>query len=291
MRYSQLRAFHNVALHGGFSRAAAALFLSQPAVSEQVRKLEQDYDVLLFHRERKRVQLTEQGERLFILTNQLFETEERIEEYLSESRTAITGRLRIVADSAHHVTEVLSSFRADYPEVFVTLQTGNTAEVLAKLRAYNAEIGVVGSLDPGKDFDRLDLGTSPIVAFAARGFLAPREQPYALSELAKMPLVFREKGSKTRQKLEEFAARLGIDLTPTIEAEGREAVREIVASGAGVGFVSEAEFGNDARLVRLPLKRVRMSMTETLVCLSQRRDVRVIRAFMRKATAHIQKAA
>ncbi len=291
MRYSQLRAFHNVALHGGFSRAAAALFLSQPAVSEQVRKLEQDHDVLLFHRERKRVQLTKQGKRLFILTSQLFETEERIEEYLSETRTAIDGKLRIIADSAHHVTEVLSRFRADYPNVFVTMQSGNTEEVLAKLRAYGAEIGVVGSVDPGKDFDRLDLGTSPIVAFAAKGKMQPGAQAYALAELAKMPLVFREKGSETRQKLEEAAERLGIELKPTIEAEGREAVREIVASGAGIGFVSEAEFGRDNRLVRLPLSQVEISMTETLVCLSQRRDVRVIRAFMRKATKHIQTAA
>ena len=69
MRHSQLKAFHYVALHGGFSRAAEALFLTQPAISEQVRKLEQDHDVLLFHRERKRVQLTDAGERLFRLTN------------------------------------------------------------------------------------------------------------------------------------------------------------------------------------------------------------------------------
>ena len=65
MRYSQLRAFHFVALKGGFSRAAVAMHITQPGVSEQVRKLEQDYDVLLFNRERKVIALTQAGEQLF----------------------------------------------------------------------------------------------------------------------------------------------------------------------------------------------------------------------------------
>ena len=64
MRYVQLRAFHNVAIHGGFSRAAEALFLTQPAISDQIRKLEEQYDVLLFNRHKKQVKLTTAGEAL-----------------------------------------------------------------------------------------------------------------------------------------------------------------------------------------------------------------------------------
>lgn len=285
MRYSQLKAFHNVALHGGFSRAAEALFLTQPAISEQVRKLEQDHDVLLFSRDRKRVRLTEEGERLFLLTRQLFEVEERIEEYLSETRAAVEGSLRIIADSAHYITGVLARFREKHPKVLVSLRTGNSEEVLSELRAYNAEIGIVGSIAPGQDMEKLDLGASPIVAIAARGFLAPGTRALDLKELAGMPLVFREKGSKTRQKLEDAAAQLKVKLVPAIEAEGREAMREVVASGAGIGFVSSAEIGRDDRIVEIPLSGVRISMNETLIYLSQRRDVRVIRAFMEHASA------
>ena len=68
MRYSQLRAFHHVALHGGFSRAARALNISQPSVSDQVRQLEQRHDVLLFTREARQVRMTDAGEALFRLT-------------------------------------------------------------------------------------------------------------------------------------------------------------------------------------------------------------------------------
>lgn len=280
MRYSQLKAFHSVAQYGGFSRAAEAIFQTQPALSEQVRRLEQEYDVLLFHRERKRVHLTEEGERLFLLTKRFFEAEQQIEDYMSETRSAVDGTLRIIVDSAHHITDTLSRFRAKHPDVFVSLRTGNTDDILNELRAYNAEIGVVGSMDPGSEFETVDLGSTPIIAFAAKGYLAPDLDQVSLPELARMQLVFREKGSKTRQKLEEEAVRQKVKLKPAFEVEGREAMREVVASGSGVGFVSEAEFGNDSRLVKVPIKDADLRMNETLIYMSLRRDVRIIRTFM-----------
>jgi len=280
MRHSQLKAFHHVALLGGFSSAARALSLTQPAISEQVRKLEQAHDVLLFHRENKQVRLTAQGEDLFLLTNQLFEVEQRIRDHLSESGSAVEGELRIIADSALHVTHFLGAFRDRYPKVHVNLRTGNTGDILEQLRHYQAEIGVVGSMTPGKDMEALDLGASQIIAFAARGFFEPERHSLSVADLKSLPLILRETGSRTRHNLEEAARKQGITLKPAIVAEGREAVREIVASGAGIGFVSEAEYGHDARLKPLKIEGIDILMSETLVHLGQRRDVRVIRAFM-----------
>jgi len=280
MRYSQLRAFHAVATHGGFSRAAEALHLTQPAISEQVRKLEQAHDVLLFLRDHKRVSLTAQGEALLLRTRPFFEMEQQIAEFLSESRAAPDGVLRIIADSAHHVTATLKAFRKRYPHVFVSLRTGNTEAVLAALRNYEAEIGVVGAVDQSGDLECRDLGRSDIIAFAAQGMVETLPDPLTLQDLRHLPLIFREQGSKTRQKLEEAAARARITLRPVVEVEGREAMREVVASGAGIGFVSAAEFGHDSRLCRLALADASLTMRETLICLRQRSDVRIIRLFM-----------
>jgi aminoethylphosphonate catabolism LysR family transcriptional regulator len=280
MRHSQLKAFHHVALLGGFSRAAEALHLTQPAISEQVRKLEQEHDVLLFSRDRKRVQLTEAGEQLFLRTKQYFEIELQIHDYLTETSAAVHGTLRIVADSAHHVTDILRVYRQRYPNVTLSLRVGNTEEILEELRAYNAEIGVAGSPSPGKDMELLDLGATEIIGFASKGLLPAGKTSVSVKELSKLPLIFRELGSKTREKLVQEAAKQKIVLRPAIEAEGREAVREVVASGAGIGFVSKAEFVTDERLVTLKIKGLDISMSESLVHLSQRRDVKVIRSFM-----------
>ncbi|WP_380058086.1 LysR substrate-binding domain-containing protein [Falsihalocynthiibacter sp. SS001] len=280
MRYSQIRAFHHVAVEGGFSRAAEALSLTQPAISEQVRKLESDYDVLLFNRNKKRVSLTPVGERLLICTKQLFEVENQITDVLSENRAAMEGTLRIIADSAFHLTSRLEAYRKRYPKVFISVRTGNSAEIIEALRNYDAEIGVVGSPNPGPDMEVRGLGQAPIIAFAAKKFFPEFPEKLTLEEIARYPLIFREKGSKTRQKLEDEAVRMGVNLSPAVEVEGREAVQEVVAAGAGIGFVSEAEFGYDVRLAKIAIADTNLSMSESLICLKQRSEVRSIRAFM-----------
>lgn len=279
MRYVQLRAFHHVAICGGFSRAAEQLRLTQPAISDQVRKLEEQYDLLLFDRQRRQVRLTPAGERLLEITRKLFDTEQQALELLSESRALRAGHLRIVADAAHHLLAILATFRQKHPGVRVTLRAGNTESVVASLHSYEADVGVLGEVPEGREFEVVRLNSTPIIAFAARGHPAARVRRMSFEELLRFPLVLREEGSKTRKKLEDGAAEAGVVLPPAIEAEGREAVREIVASGAGIGFVSRAEFGDDPRLVPIGIKGPVMLMEEALICLKERTGGKLVRAF------------
>jgi DNA-binding transcriptional LysR family regulator len=163
------------------------------------------------------------------------------------------------------------------------LQSGNSEDVVDKLRSYDAEIGIMGGLTPGGDIETLDLGASEIIAFAAQGVVPAEITRMRLVDLVQLPLVFREAGSKTREKIEREARRQGVVLAPVIEAEGREAMREVVASGAGIGFVSKAEFGYDKRLIQIALEGVDLQMSETIAFLGQRRDLRIIRAFIKVA--------
>lgn len=284
MRYVQLRAFHHVAVCGGFSRAAEELGLTQPAMSDQVRKLEEEYDVLLFNRHKKQVFLTPQGEKLLEITRRMFDNEHQALELLSEQRALRSGTLRIMADSAHHLLHILASFRERYPGVRISVRAGNTESVLAALNAYEADIGVLGDVPESRDLNALRLNVTPIVAFSALTHPAAKRPSLRLADLETLPLVLRENGSKTRRKLEDAANAAGLSLIPAIEAEGREAVREIVASGAGIGFVSEAEFGADARLVRIPLEDAgNLTMEEALVCLRERKGGKLIQAFFQIA--------
>ncbi|TPI20900.1 MULTISPECIES: LysR substrate-binding domain-containing protein [unclassified Mesorhizobium] len=280
MRYVQLRAFHQVAISGGFSRAAEALFLTQPAISDQVRKLEEEYDVLLFNRNKKQVTLTTQGQRLLEITHRMFETEQQALELLTESRALRSGTLRIVADAAHHLLHILGAFRARYPGVRVSLRSGNTETVISSLYSYEADIGVLGEMPAGRDFEMLKLNSTPIIAFVSADHPLSGRKSLTLGQLAQEPLVTRERGSKTRKKLEDLATASNVELKPAIEAEGREAVREIVASGAGVGFVSAAEFGHDSRLVPITIDAPETLMDEALICLRERSGGKLVRAFL-----------
>lgn len=280
MRYVQLRAFHNVAVNGGFSRAADALGLTQPAISDQVRRLEADYNVHLFDRRKKQVRLTTEGEALATITRRMFENERQALELLSESRALRDGELRIVADSAHHLLRVLARFRTKFPGVRIVIKAGNSETVLQQLQAYQADIGVMGEAPAGRDYEVISLNSTPVVAFVAKRSAIAGYHKLSFPDMEKLTLVMREEGSKTRLKLLAAAARAGVTLTPGIEAEGREAVREIVASGVGVGFVSRAELGEDARLVAIPIEpHEDLNMQEALVCLKERRPGRLVRAF------------
>jgi len=252
-----------------------------------VRKLEVEYDVRLFNRGKKLITLTGPGEKLFEITRRMFAIEEQVLEFLSESRAIKTGQLKIIADSTHHVTGILELFRQRYPSVFISISVGNSDAVIASLDGYDADIGVLGDRPAGREYRVIKLSSTPIIAFAAANSEIGQLKSIRFDELAILPLVMREQGSKTRAKFEDYARQSAVDLHVSIEAEGREAVREIVASGNSVGIVSEAEFGKDARFVKIPISDANLTMDETLVCLRERQESRLIRTFMQVAHSAI----
>ena len=287
MRHSQLRAFHFVAIYGSFSVAAERLKISQPAVSEQVKKLEQNYDTLLIRRQNKKITLTDEGKKILLLTKQLFEVEQQIEDYISESGQELAGSIRIIADSASHVLNILAAFRKKYPKVKVILRSGNSEEVENTLRSFNSEIGIMPNLSKKLDIGMKFLGSSKIIVFGQPEYFDTGKKILKMVDLTKLPIIFREKGSNTRKIIEKEAKIQGVNLKPMIEVEGREAMRELVASGAGIGFVSEAEFVADTRVMKVNIQGDNLIMNETVAFLKQRSNVRVIRDFLSLVDKHI----
>ena len=278
--HAQLKAFHAVAVHGGFTRAAERLFLTQPAISDQVRKLEELYGVQLFHRTKRSVQLSELGERLLAITQRLFAAEGEAEELLSSSRALRSGQLTLAVDSPVHVLPYIARFNARYPGIRISLVTGNTDEALGRLFDYRADLAVLGR--PVEDARLLcqTLSSGPLVAFVARSHPWAQRHDIVLADLDDLPMVLREQGSMTRQLLEEEMQQAGLRLRPAIEVEGREAVRELVLAGMGVGVVSAAELGEHPQVHALPIRDCRRQMTETLVCLREQRTRRIIDTFL-----------
>ncbi|GIZ12419.1 LysR substrate-binding domain-containing protein [Pseudomonas sp. NCCP-436] len=277
---AQLRAFHAVAVYGSFTKAAEHLFLSQPAISDQVRKLEEHYGVLLFQRNKRSVQLTELGEQLLGITQRLYAVVAEAQELLASSQALRKGRLILAVDSPLHVLPYIARFNELYPGIQFNLVTGNTDEALARLFEYKADFAVLGR--PVED-DRLVshvLSRAPLVAFVAPSHPWAQRKSITLSDLDGTPLVLRERGSMTRQLIEEEMNEAGLRITPSIEVEGREAVFELVAAGLGVGIVSAAELGVGHRLHVLPISDGTRSMTETLVCLRDQRDRRIVVTFL-----------
>jgi len=169
------------------------------------------------------------------------------------------------------------------------LRTSNTEDIVAQLRAFEAELAIGGTIETSADLLQIDLGTTPIVAIAAEGYLPAKTRTLSFAKLSKLPVVLREKGSKTRELLEREAMRQKIKLKPVMEVEGREAMREIVGSGVGIGFISEAECGNDGRVIQYPIRDAQLQMQESLFYMAQRSDLRIIRTFVDFVRAELKK--
>ena len=278
--HAQLKAFHAVAVHGSFTRAAERLYLTQPAISDQVRKLEERFGVLLFHRNKRSVRLTDLGERLLAITQRLFVIEAEAQELLQESQALQTGSLILAVDAPIHVLPQIARFCERYPGISVKIETGNTDESLARLFSYQADLALLGREVSDERLLSLALRNDPMVAFVARSHPWASRESICLADLDDTPLVLRETGSVTRQTLEEEMSRAGYRIRPAIQVEGREAAREAVVVGIGVGVVSAAEFGADARVCALPITDCTRRLTETLVCLREQSSRRVVATFL-----------
>lgn len=281
MRYVHLRAFHHVCIHQGFSRAAAALCVSQPVLSEQVRKLENEYDVRLFDRRGKTITPTDAGRQLFEITRSYFEAETRAREFLSRHRALNAGTLRIGADNIDHLVDILRVFREQYPAIGVKVETGNSAFVIDRLQSRQVDVGCLcdSPIFAGDDYRRLLLNRSELVGFVNRSHPLARQSAVDLAELARHTVILREIGSRTRAMFEELALSREVEIPVSIEAQGREAVQTLVERGIGVGVIASKELHDDPRIVIVAIEDSDLELRECLICLSSRSKQKMIAAF------------
>jgi len=279
MNFAQLRAFHAVAEEGGFTRAATRLGLTQPTLSGQVKALENDHGVRLFERRGRGVVLTEPGRALLEVTRRLFDLEAEAERLLSGARGLGRGSLSVGADAPYHVVPLLAAFSRRYPGIELKLSFGNTQAVLRQLFERRCDVAVLPELKADARLHARAFHRERILVFVDRGHRLASQSSVRLKELNGERLILREVGSTTRALFEAALARAGVPARAALEVGSREAVREAVAAGLGVGAVFESEFGEDERLHALAVRDAGMSATEYAACLATRRDTPVVQAF------------
>ena len=280
MNHAQLRAFHAVASEGSFTRAAQRLNVTQPTLSGQVKALEELYGVTLFDRRGRRVQPTDLGLGLLEITRHLFNLEAEADQILAAAKGLRRGHLRIGADAPIHVISALAAFARRYPGIRLSVAIGNSEKLLADLLEHRADVAILATRPTGPRFHAFPFREDRLIAFVERGHEWSGRNRIRLEELAGRRLVLRETGSTTRQLFEAALERHGIQRGEALELGSREAVREAVAAGLGIGIVSESEFGDDRRVVPLPFTGSEMQTTENVACLAERRDLRLVRAFL-----------
>lgn len=279
INHAQLRAFHAVAAEGGFTRAAAALHVTQPTLSAQVKELEATYGIRLFERVGRGVEVSELGRALFAITTRLASLETEAEQLLASARGLLRGHLRVMADAPHHIIPLLKPFAARYPAIRFSLTFGNTSDAIAAIHDRSCDVAVLPDLAPDPRIHQIPLRRDRLVLCVARDHPWARRKSIGLADLAGERMVLREPGSTTRALLESALATAGIALGDTLDIGSREAVREAVAAGLGAGVVLASEFGHDTRLVQIAITGHPLESTEFVACLRDRLSVRAVAAF------------
>lgn len=284
MNLFQLRAFDAVAREGSFTRAAARLFISQPAVTGHIKALEEHYQITLLRRTARRVELTEEGIRLAAITRAMFGLAEEAQAMLEANRQLLTGRLEVAADGPHLVMPMLASLRERYPGITVNLRLGNAQETLAALLSEHADVAVLTEVEPRKGLYLQSLGESRICALVPQGhpWLAEPEG-VRLERLDQVIMVLREPSSIPRRTFDQACAQAGVSPKVLLELDSREAVTEAVAAQLGVGVVSSLELSPDPRVRALPIIGEGLLNRHMLGCLERRRELRLIQAFLQLA--------
>jgi aminoethylphosphonate catabolism LysR family transcriptional regulator len=280
MRLTQLRSFHAVARAGGFTGAARLLHISQPTVTTQVRFLEETYGIELFYRRGHKVTLTPLGEQLFELAQRVFALESETVHLLEDSGQLRSGHLRVGAVGPFHVTEMLAGFNRAFPGVQVSVRVGNSETVLATLLDYQTDVAVLAHFTDDPRFHFVPYRRHPIMVFVHRSHRFAARKSIRIAELEGEGLIVREEGSTTRKALEDALAQAGVKPRILMEIGSREAIREAVIKGVGIGAVSEIEYVPDPRIRMVRVSDAAMFTHAHVVCLEERREARLVKAFL-----------
>lgn len=276
---SGLRTFVAVAEASSFAAAAQVLGVSQPTVSVQLAALEDACGVLLLHR-RPQLVLTEAGADLFVRARLAIG---RVDEFAASVKDLAgmqRGHLRVGLSTPHTALPIIASFMEAQPAVKVSTAIGNTAELLDRIARCQIDIGVMTLMEPPAQFACALVATPRLMicmrandALAGKASLRP-------AEISNRPFILREEGSMTRAVLEAgFQADRAI-LNARLALGSREAVKEAVAAGMGLGALFENELGRDDRLAGVPLAIQARAHGVYAVALKESLDIPAVRGFL-----------
>jgi DNA-binding transcriptional LysR family regulator len=245
MNIEQLYTFREVARLGSFSEVAKKLGISQPAVSFQIQKLEQELGIRLIDRSQRVIALTGAGRRLLSFAETVDNERERLLGDLEQLRDEVAGELRLYASTIpgeYLLPPLLARFKQLHPAVKIQVDVSDSLTVIDRIAGGSGEIGFCGIAPQGRELEFFRITGDEIV------LIVPQEHPFARKgeitpdELTGEPFIFREATSGTQRSLQDLLARAGLDITkwtPHLVLGSTQAVMFTVAGGAGIAFVSD----------------------------------------------------
>jgi len=237
----QLKVFESVARHLSYSRAADELHLTQPAVSMQIKQLEDNISLPLFEQLGKRIYLTEAGRELYqysrLISQQLADMEVALDELKGMERGKLN--ISVVTTANYFAPHLLAKFCQRYSGVTVSLNVSNRETVLKQLTDNLIDLAIMGQPPEDLDIDSESFMENPLVVIAPPHHPLCQERQIPVKRLEKEIFLVRESGSGTRSAMERFFAEHQIKINKGMETDTTEAIKQAVQAGMGLGIMSQ----------------------------------------------------
>jgi len=264
MNLNHLSIFQAVAVADSISRGAEQLHISQSAVSKQLADFEQALGVKLFDRLPRGVRLTEPGRLLLGYANRLFAIEAEAERALVDLRQLVRGRIIIGASrtiGSYLLPERLAAFRRQHPGVELELQVDNTNTIERRLVGGEIDLGFTEGVVNDAQLNYAIFAQDELVLIAHPAHAAVLQSPLSVGDLENFPMLMHEIGSGTREVTEIALANRKVRIRPAMTLASTEAIKQTVAAGAGLAFLSALSIQTEldaGRLVVVPVKALRI---------------------------------
>lgn len=258
----RLQVFHTVARLLSFTKAAETLHMTQPAVTFQVRQLEEYFNTRLFDRTHNRISLTEAGETVYRYADRIFELYSEMENAVREMTGEISGSLTIGASTTiaeYMLPALLGDFRNQYPDVNIHLKVSNTDGIVSMVENNVIDLGVVEAPVSNKNLVVDKCREDRLVAIVPPGHELASTTSVTMDQLLTFPFICREEGSGTREVIAEYICKTDeckSSMQVAMELGSPEAVKGAVEAGMGISVVSNATIQKELRLgtlIALPL--------------------------------------
>ncbi|SOC27923.1 LysR family transcriptional regulator [Thalassospira xiamenensis] len=253
LNLDQMHAFANVIELGSFSAAAARQNLSQPAISQQIRQLEDRLGVRLIERVGKRAMPTPAGQALLDRVGEIDASVQNALDAVAGFASGTVGQVRIGTGATaciYFLPKVLEQLQRRFPKLEIIVRTGNTSDVLKSIEENSLDIGLVTLPASGRSLDIVPVLTDPFVAIFPDGMDVP--DLVRPADLADIPLVLYERGGQTRTIVDDWLRAAGVVGHSIMELGSVEAIKELV--GAGLGATILPAMGARLGRTQFPIK-------------------------------------
>lgn len=240
LTFRQIQVFAAVARHQSFTRAGQELHLSQPAVSMQIKQMEEQVGLPLFEQVGRKIYLTEAGRELARYSTAIAQQLDEAAQVINDLKGLAGGHLHIaVATTGAYIAPyLLAAFARLHPQLKVSMDVTNREALLHQLADNEVDLAIMGRPPEELALEATAFLDNPLVVIAPPGHPLAQRPRIPLRDLAEYPFIVREAGSGTRSAAERFFSKAGVSLQTSMEMSSHEAIKHAVRAGMGLGIAS-----------------------------------------------------